>query len=95
MNIITGPCREPSPCCWDGRCIHCRERAAERSTVRRRSQLSDVDRTALEIFPRPGQTFAARLRRLMIPVHPTQRAAHLKPRPALNNSVLPADFNVV
>lgn len=70
------------PHCLGGRCLHCREHAAELSGQRRHSRLTDTERQTLEIMPRRGLRFA------LPGVTPEPR------RRCLGTPVLPAHFHL-
>jgi hypothetical protein len=71
------------PHCLGLRCIHCREAAAQRSTQRRRSRLTDYDRHALKLLPRRPLRFA----------HPGAPPPAPRRR-GLGTPVLPAHFHL-
>ncbi len=71
------------PHCLNAGCIHCRERAAERSLQRRRSRLNDDDRRLLGLMPR-------RPLRFLPPGRPPPKPR----RRGIGLAVLPADFHL-
>lgn len=99
-----GPVREPSPCCWDGQCIHCRERNAEQ--VRIHFAENARLRQRHDTIDRPGNPSRATLG--LLPRHfgqrPPPRAQNapgaelglLPARPArrFGTSVLPLNFHL-
>lgn len=95
MNTtIVGPVREPSPCCWDGGCIHCRERARERARVQfleraRLRQRTDPERATLGLLPRRFGTRSA-----VNAERGTRATRHASPVTVLGNSVLPSNFQL-
>jgi len=102
-TTIVGPPRDPTPCCWDHTCIHCREKAAERERQNfthnaRLKQRTDAQRAIIGLLPRrprPVSLGAGFLGLLPLRRDSQTKADVTPPAKAMpGNSVLPANYRL-